>query len=207
MSITAASITAQATASRDAQDPSSVGPNVVESASFRMGVHDRTDALSVLASRLIVVPYLGGESIRFEPTPLAHEMPAMSPSTQPVAAAAAEPVASLYREHWNLDGAADPSEQATLHASFDPYALETSLYRQWRAPGFAKKCSSRGTFLAHLHADRVAYFEITQDANIGGVYSRCFYRLKGEATIHQEVPLVAPGIGWKMAAGCRGATL
>lgn len=73
-----------------------------------------------------------------------------------------------------------------------------SFYNQWRrARSFPFQHSQAGEFERHLLAGRVQEFDLTQDCNMASEYTRCFYRLKGAETVHQETPCTAPAIRWK----------
>jgi len=74
-----------------------------------------------------------------------------------------------------------------------------SFYNQWRDNVNFKctNCARSGDFQRRLLANEVDAFEFTQNCNMGGEYTRCFYKLKGIDIIYQETPCDEPRIQWK----------
>ncbi len=77
--------------------------------------------------------------------------------------------------------------------------IKMAFYNQWRKNPCDSifEFSKRGDFQKRLLADEVDAFDLTQDCNMHGEYTRCFYRLKGNETIYEETPCDEPRIGWK----------
>ncbi len=76
----------------------------------------------------------------------------------------------------------------------------TSFYQQRRNDkNFKYKLSKNGAFKTHLLAGQVDTFDLTQDANMGGEYTRCFYKM-GD-TVFQETPCDSPYTKWVTLAG------
>jgi hypothetical protein len=76
------------------------------------------------------------------------------------------------------------------------------LYDQWRKNhSFAYEWSKKGEFRKRLLAGEVDSFDLTQDCNMAGEYTRCFYTLVGKATVYQETPISTPYIRWKRIEG------
>jgi hypothetical protein len=47
-----------------------------------------------------------------------------------------------------------------------------------------------------LLSGRISEFDLTQDCNMGGSYTRCFYKLTGDDTIYKELYLPHLYIKW-----------
>jgi hypothetical protein len=77
----------------------------------------------------------------------------------------------------------------------------TFFYDQWRKSRAPSNFASRGDFQKRLLAGEVEAFDMTQDCNMGGEYTRCFYKLTGKDTIYQETPCDEPRVQWKTVDG------
>lgn len=57
-------------------------------------------------------------------------------------------------------------------------------------------------FAGKLKQGRVSRFDLTQNANQAGEYTRCFYQLCGSETVYQEVPCMEPATRWRAPREC-----
>lgn len=74
----------------------------------------------------------------------------------------------------------------------DPRPL--SWYEQWRNrdANFRVKSSSSNQFANWFKQGSVERFEVTQDANQAGIFTRCFFKLFENDKLYQCVPLCQP---------------
>jgi hypothetical protein len=106
----------------------------------------------------------------------------------------------------------------------DPLAIHESLHDQWRSMGVrcfetcvdgydyedetlegkrpnTKSRSAEHCFIARLLAGKIAYFDLTPDCDMAGIYTRCFYRLVGSLNIYEVWPLDDPSVAWMYHEG------
>lgn len=90
----------------------------------------------------------------------------------------------------------DQTKEKTIE---DTEPTNESFYRLHRNDSMFKYKHSKNDNDFHnaLLLGKVKYFEFTQDCNgMGRTYIRCYYKLIGDDTVYQQVPLDTPQFSW-----------
>ena len=77
--------------------------------------------------------------------------------------------------------------------------MAAPYYNHWRK-NLGSYRANAGDFQKHLLAGEVEAFDFTQDCNMSGEYTRCFYKL-ADTKIYQETPCDNPRVQWKRVEG------
>jgi hypothetical protein len=82
--------------------------------------------------------------------------------------------------------------------------MQASFYKAWRDHKLKTETSNPMTheFMSRLLQGRVSRFDLTQQCNMGGAYTRCFYQLDGCGPVYEEAGCRKPFTRWRTAADC-----